>query len=219
MAEAAIPELNPWRIPEWFPDIDAGVLSRLKQFFDLILENQKTFNLVSPKTVPFLDVLHIADSILASRIIYKAAREPKVIYDFGSGGGLPGLVFAILYPSVTVHLVDSDSRKIDFIRLVVQKIGIDNIAVHSKQVEALDESSVEVALVRNLHSIAKVLMISRRCFKKGGSLFHIKGEEWGLEVSEIPTQLCSIWSPSLVSDYKLPIGSVKFSIVKTEKIA
>lgn len=219
MGEVSVPEVSPWRIPEWFPDIDSKTVSSLRQFFDLILEHQKNFNLVSAKTIPFADVLHIADSILASRIIFKASQQPKEIYDFGTGGGLPGLVFAILYPSVMVHLVDSDAKKIEFVRIAVQKLGLSNVAVHTKSVESLDEGMVQFAFARNLSSIAKSVLISRKCFKKGGSLFHIKGEEWGLEVSEIPTQLCSIWSPSLISDYKLPLGSFKFSVVKTEKIS
>ena len=219
MGETAVPEVNPWRIPEWFPDIDSKTTSSLRLFFDLILENQKSYSLVSLKTLPFSDALHIADSILASRIIYKAANAPKEIYDFGTGAGLPGVVFAILYPQVLVHLVDNDSRKIEFLRLALQKLGISNVALHAKNIEALDEGSVQLAFARNLSNITKTVLSSRKCFSKGGSLFHIKGEEWGLEVSEIPTQLCSIWSPSLVSDYKLPIGAFKFSIVKTEKIS
>lgn len=219
MGEAAVPETIPWRIQEWFPDIDGKTIASLRAFFDFILDNQKNYNLLSAKTLPFTDALHFADSILASRIIFKATNSPKEIYDFGTGAGLPGLVFAILYPQVLVHLVESDQKKVEFLRMAIQRLGINNVALHSKAIEALDEGSVQLAFTRNLSSITKTVLSARKCFAKGGSLFHIKGEEWGLEVSEIPTQLCSIWSPSLVSDYKLPIGSFKFSIVKTEKIS
>ncbi len=55
------------------------------------------------------------------------------------------------------------------------------------------------------------------CPKGGGkrwNSFSYKGEEWGIELGEIPTQLCSVWSPSLVSDYKLPVGAMKFAVIK-----
>ena len=45
MGETAVPEVIPWRIQEWFPDIDSKTISSLRKFFDLIIENQKNYNL------------------------------------------------------------------------------------------------------------------------------------------------------------------------------
>jgi 16S rRNA (guanine527-N7)-methyltransferase len=46
----------------------------------------------------------------------------------------------------------------------------------------------------------------------------MKSEEWALEVSQIPTQLCSIWQPALESENKLQIGDIKMFVVKTTKL-
>jgi 16S rRNA (guanine527-N7)-methyltransferase len=82
----------------------------------------------------------------------------------------------------------------------------------------LPENSVVMAMVRGLSTISRTILMARKIFLKGGYLYHLKSEEWGLEVSEIPTQLCSVWAPALTADYRLPLSGVKFSIIRTEKI-
>ena len=74
-------------------------------------------------------------------------------------------------------------------------------------------------MARGLSNISKSILLTRRIVPPGGSFYHLKGDSWSGEVSEIPTQLCSVWTPTLVKLYKLPIGEVKFAVIKTEKIA
>jgi 16S rRNA (guanine527-N7)-methyltransferase len=68
---------------------------------------------------------------------------------------------------------------------------------------------------RGLANISKSILMLRKVFVPNGVYFHFKSEGWASEVAEIPTALCSYWIPELVSDYMLPVGEVKFSIVKT----
>jgi 16S rRNA (guanine527-N7)-methyltransferase len=98
-------------------------------------------------------------------------------------------------------------------------LGLKNVKIENLHVEKLPENSVQWAICRGFGNISKAILMARRVVAKGGSLYHMKGEEWGIEVGEIPTQLCSIWSPSLVGEYKLPVGAIKFGVVRTEKIA
>jgi len=165
------------------------------------------------------DAIHFADGILASRVITKAYPKIQEIYDLGSGNGFPGLVFAILNPHIKVHLVEMDQKKCEFLNHVVKLANIDNADIMNVKIEDLKENSVQFALTRGLASISKVILTSRKFVAKGGVVFHLKGEQWGMEVSEIPIQLCSIWAPGLVGEYRLPIGEVKFAIIKTDKIA
>lgn len=212
------PVIN-WRINEWFPDLSPNIKSGLKAYFDELLKINKTQSLVSAKTIFVADALHFADSINASRIIASSFPGMDTIYDLGSGAGFPGVVFALLNPNVKVVLIEADSRKCEFLNNVVKLLNLKNVVVEGKTVEALPEASVRYAMARGLSSISKTIMSARKCVAKGGMLFHLKGEEWGIELSEIPTQLCSIWSPSLLGEYKLPVGAMKFSVIKTDKIA
>ena len=208
-----------WRLEEWFPDLTKETIQQLKIYHDELIKFNRTVSLISAKTIAMADVIHFADSILACRIISKSHAKMNKIYDFGSGSGFPGLVYAILFPQTQVILVDSDQRKCDFLKHVISSLKLSNATVLNQTIESLPEGSVHFAMARGFASISKAILVSRKIFPKGGIFFHLKSEEWGMEVSEIPTQLCSVWTPSLAGEYKLPVGPVRFAIVQTEKIA
>jgi 16S rRNA (guanine527-N7)-methyltransferase len=141
----------------------------------------------------------------------------KSIYDFGSGNGFPGIVFGILYPEIEVTLVESDARKVEFLKHVQATLSLGNIKVLHASVEALPADSVQYALARGFANISKTILLARKPIPKGGVLYHMKSEQWGLEITEIPTQLCSIWFPALVQEYVLPSTQFRFGVVKTTK--
>ena len=207
-----------WRIDEWFPDLSPDIKTRLKAYHEELLKFNRTVSLISSKTVFMADALHFADCISASIIIAGAFPQMTELYDVGSGNGFPGLVYAIFNPKVKVILVDTDQRKCEFLRHMVNVLDAKNVTVENKSIEAFPADSIKFAVVRGFSSISKTILVMRKLMPKGGVLLHMKGEEWGIEVSEIPTQLCSLWSPSLVGEYKLPVGAVKFSVIKTDKI-
>jgi 16S rRNA (guanine527-N7)-methyltransferase len=207
-----------WRIDEWFPEMDEAARKKLKALHEELLKFNKTINLISPKTTGQADAVHFADCILACKMILANASIDE-IYDFGSGNGFPGLIFAIMSPKAKVHLIELDQRKAEFLKHCIALLKVTNADVMIKAVESLPPGSVKFAIARGFASITKVLLATRKIFVKGGRMYHLKGEEWASEVASIPTQLCSFWAPALVGDYRLPIGEFRFSIVKTEKIA
>lgn len=208
-----------WRINEWFPDLSPVVRTRLKTYHDELIKCNRTVNLVSAKTIFVADAIYFADSVLGSKLILGAFPNLNKIYQPGAGAGFPGLIMAILFPQVQVILLEAEPKKIEFLNHIIKLLNIKNATVENKLFETLPEGSVQYAMARGFASISKTIFLARKPMQKGGVFFHLKGEEWGIEVGEIPTQLCSIWSPSLVGDYKLPIGTVRFSVVKTDKIA
>jgi 16S rRNA (guanine527-N7)-methyltransferase len=210
--------INHWRLESWFPDLSPEVQKQFKIYSEELTKFNKTLSLVSPKTIPMADALHFADSILASRVITKANSRMTEIYDLSLGNGFPGLIFAILNPKIKVHVVDSDQRKCEFLKHIIAVAQIPNAEVLNIKPDTLKEGSVQYVITRGLASISKVILLLRKIVPKGGIVYHLKGEQWGMEVSEIPIQLCSLWTPGLVGEYRLPIGEMKFSVIKTDKL-
>ncbi len=206
----------PWRINEWFSDISSDNLLKLKDYFQTIHQHNKSINLISVKTLPVIDVVHFADCIIASKHIFSSTQIDE-IYDFGSGNGFPGIIIAILYPNVKVHIVEIDVRKAEFLKSAAKDLKLSNVNVLVRTMEALPEGSVKFAVSRGFTTISKAILISRKIIPQGGKYFHIKSEEWATEIGAIPTQLCSYWTPTLISEYKLPIGNVKFAVVCTQR--
>ena len=207
---------NQWRIPEWFPGLKAQHVS-LKRVHDELVRYNQALNLVSPRSLLIADAIHFADSIKGSQLIMdkSVALNITEIYDIGSGNGFPGLIFSILYPQVKVVLVDSDLRKCEYLKAIAHALSLKNVTVENKSVETLPEQSINYCMSRGFANISKSVLSLRKIVKPNGAYFHFKSEEWPKEVAEMPTALCSFWFPELLGDYKLPIGDVKFSIVKT----
>ncbi|HRO66306.1 MAG TPA: 16S rRNA (guanine(527)-N(7))-methyltransferase RsmG [Pseudobdellovibrionaceae bacterium] len=216
MSEIQAPQ---WRIDEWFQVLERQSRDKMRIFHDEIHKYNRTLNLISAKTLPFTDAIHFADSILGSQLIHQSQPDMTRIYDLGSGSGFPGLIFAILYSKVEVVLVEADQKKCEFLNHVIDQLQLKNVKVLNQQIETLEPNSVRFCMARGLSTISKSILLTRKIVPVGGVFFHFKGENWSAEVGEIPTQLCSVWMPALVGDYKLPVGPLRFGVVKTDKIA
>ncbi len=207
-----------YRVKEWFPDISAPIHDQLRLMYDEMLKSNKALSLISSKTIAHADLIHFSDSIMGCRAIYGSHPNLTEIFDIGSGNGFPGLVFALLYPKVVVKLVESDSKRCEYLKHLVSILRLANVQILNQTVETLPANSVKVAMARGFANISKSILLGRKFQPSGGIFYHFKSEEWGIEVAQIPTQLCSIWVPSLAAEYTLPVGGVKFAVVKTVKI-
>lgn len=213
-ATAAVPA---WRLETWFSDISSENHNKFKALNAQLQKHNRVLNLVSAKTLPLADVIHFADCILASRLLFEDNPKIDHLYDFGSGAGFPGLIAATLFPKVKFTLIDMDIKKCEFLNGCADEMKLKNVSVVNTTIENIPVDSVRYAVTRGILNISKTMLITRKCVVTKGVLYHMKSEQWGLEVSQIPTQLCSVWSPSLVKEYKLPVGEVRFALLRTEK--
>lgn len=206
-----------WRLKSWFPDFDDSVHLKLRKYFIELQKFNKVINLVSSKTMLHADAIHFADSIKASIAIHQKVNKNNYLYDIGSGNGFPGLIYAVLYPDQRIILLDSDQRKCEFLKHVVEALGLMNVVVQNKKIEHCPPESIEQAVCRGYSPLPRALLSLRKVVKRGGSIFHLKSSEWADEVSQIPIQLCSTWQPALDAEYTLPIGGITMYIVRTTK--
>ena len=208
-----------WRLETWFNQISKEQIAKLKIHFDEFIKADKMLQFVSPKTVMFSDAIHYADSIHALNAIFSDNPSIDVLYDLGSGAGFPGLIGAVLYPAKKFVLVEYDKKKTEYLTHCISKMGLSNVTVSESTIESLPAGSVKYAVSRGVSNISKLILNTRKTVSVGGAIYHMRAENWGMEVADIPTQLCSVWSPGLVKEYRLPIGEVRFAVVKTDKIS
>ncbi len=211
------PVTRKWRIVELFPELKGDVDEKLRAYFLELVRFNGRINLISARTEEHGDLIHIADSIYAAKMILKKSTH-KQIYDIGSGNGLPGIIIALLDPSRQVILIDKDARKIEFLKHVAARIGMKNITAMQKRIEELPEDSVHCCVSRGFASISKSILTLRKCCSKGAEYYHMKSESWVREIAQIPTQVISFWEPELIGEYKLPMIESQFAVVLTRKI-
>ena len=174
-------------------------------------------NLISRNTEVDADRIHFADAIAAAQIIGSKSSS-KVIYDIGSGNGIPGLVLGAMFPDRAVYCLDSNSKKIEALKYFVTQMGLKNVKPVAARFEDLKPGSVECCVSRGFASIAKTLLLARKPLALNGQYFHMKSSSWSKELGELPTQMFRHWSAKEHVEYHLPDSDQRMSVVITTKI-
>jgi 16S rRNA (guanine527-N7)-methyltransferase len=140
-------------------------------------------NLMSRAGLLELDGRHIPESV---RFAARLPRDAKVV-DIGSGGGLPGLVIAIVRPDLDVHLVESTGKKADFLSTTAAKLEI-RATVHHARVEDVAKGELsaqfDVVTARAVAALRKLVDLAVPLLKPDGALYAIKGSQWEAELTD-----------------------------------
>ena len=168
--------------PSWLKtDVSRETFERLEAYVALMEKWNPKINLVSKSSLPEIWDRHIWDSAQ----IFDISVEGTVWADFGSGGGLPGIVLAIFAkecrPDMQFCLVESDQRKCAFLCNAVREIGL-NVKVHAERIEVLEPIGASVISARALTDLNGLLGFVERHSAKNGVAILPKGETWEKEV-------------------------------------
>ena len=114
--------------------------------------------------------------------------EKGVVADVGSGGGLPGIVYAVLRPDLKITLIDSINKKCEAVREIIENLGIKNVNVICSRSEDFAETNREkfdFASARALASAGITAELLSPLVKIGGRILTFKGEKVHDEISEV----------------------------------
>lgn len=137
-------------------------LKSLALYHALLVKWQKAVNLISPTTLNDIWPRHFADSAQLASLL----PENSTIADLGSGGGFPGMVIAILRPDIKMHLIESDSKKSEFLKNVSRETGI-IVSIHNDRVEKILKTlAPDIITARAFAPLIEILkMIPENCKK------------------------------------------------------
>lgn len=175
----------------------------LLSFERLLLDRAVPLGLVARGDAPRVRERHILDSLRAV-----LALEPLDLdaYDLGTGAGLPGIVVAIARPSMSVGLVEVQSRRAGFLELAVERLELANVAVLAIPADQLGEA-VDVCFARALAPLPEAWKLARDLLRAGGRLVYFAGEGFR-SPSPIPPDASSfrlLQTPVLASSGPLAI--------------
>ncbi|MBK7889683.1 MAG: class I SAM-dependent methyltransferase [Bdellovibrionales bacterium] len=205
------------RLAEWIPTLKEVELQALKVYLRELGRFNKNLNLISASTVPKADAVHVADAVLAWRIICGLIPSGSTVSDFGSGNGIPGIICAALAPDLKFRVVDRDVRKLEFLKHAGASMGLKNVAFITRDIADLEDESVHFAVSRGFAPIGKSLLLSRKLMAPGGRFFMMKGEGWAREVADVPSQLFSVWNTQMVGQYSIPESNAEFVVIEARK--
>lgn len=111
-------------------ELAGDTLSKLLEYMALMKKWNKVYNLTAINSGPEMVTHHLLDSLAVLPHLWAGKW-----LDVGCGGGLPGLVLAIMKPDWEFTLLDSNSKKTGFVQQVVIQLGLKNVRVHTGRVE------------------------------------------------------------------------------------
>lgn len=163
-------------------DLTASVeqQSKLLTLLEQLVKWNKSYNLTAIKNPMEGLTLHLLDSLAVIPFI-----KQQQILDVGTGAGFPGLPLAIMLPEVQFSLLDSNSKKIRFIRQQIHLLGLDNVeAIHSR-VEQPREEQYAGIISRAFASIEDMVQLTEHLLQQNGRWLLMKGLYSEQEVSAL----------------------------------
>lgn len=158
-------------------ELTAAACQRLERLVSLLLEFNERVHLTSVVDLKEIIDRHLSDSIALASFLSPSARR---IIDIGSGSGFPALPLAILRPETHFTLVESNGRKVAYLREASRSLGLSNVTVEGERVEivARDPRHREIydlAIARAFASLPVVLECSLPLLSIGGRLIAPRG--------------------------------------------
>ena len=164
-----------------FLDVPRETQEKLDCYVQLLIKWQARINLISSKTLPEIWHRHILDS---AQLVSYLPKTPSVILDMGSGAGLPGVILAILTRH-QLHLVESDSRKIAFMRTALRETGTGAI-LHEQRMETVPALRPDIITARALAPLSQLITLASGQHHEKIEYLFLKGREAKQELTTLP---------------------------------
>ena len=191
-------------------NISDDILNKFILFANVLLEENRKYNLIRFNSEEDMIERHFVDSYILSKEIDRGS-----LLDIGSGAGFPGIILAIV-KDIKVTLVESISKKSNFLNMIVDRLCLNNIEVINSRVEDIDKKDFDYTTARAVASLPIISEYSMPLLRIGGKLLAQKGPRYKEEI-EI-TNFDFLGSQlSKITEYK--IMDRNFYIVEVVKIS
>jgi 16S rRNA (guanine527-N7)-methyltransferase len=157
-------------------------LDRAARYAELLAGDGVARGLIGPREADRLWERHLLNCGAIAELIPDGAR----VVDAGSGAGLPGVPLALARPDLRVTLVEPMLRRVEFLRQVVDELGLDVAIVRGRAEEAAVREAVGTVDVVACRAVAALDTLADWCLpivRPGGVLLAIKGEQAEEEVA------------------------------------
>lgn len=167
--------------------LDDAQCQRLLDYLALLHKWNQVYNLTSLRRPGEMLTHHLLDSLavlpaLRRHLSGTAAR----VLDVGSGGGLPGVVLAILEPGLDVTCVDAVGKKATFVRQVAAELKLPNLSAVHARIEDLRLPPFTVITSRAFASLADFTRLTRHLLGEKGVWMAMKGKVPHDEIAALP---------------------------------
>ena len=199
-------------------DITDEQLVLLDKYYQLLIEWNEKINLTRITVEKDVYLKHFYDSLTLYRVI--DLNSNISLCDVGTGAGFPGIVLKIVFPTLHVTLVDALLKRVNFLKLVINELGLKDIDVYHERAESFARVNREKFDVVTSRAVANLRMLSEVSIpmvKVDGYFIPMKGlcDDELNEASDILKKLNS--KVICVDSFTLPVENSQRSLIKIQK--
>lgn len=193
-----------------------------ERYFELLVEWNEKINLTAITEKDEVYLKHFYDSI-APILQGLIENQPIRLLDIGAGAGFPSLPMKILFPELDVTIIDSLNKRINFLHLLAEELGLNGVHFHHGRAEdfAQDKAFRAQFDIVTARAVARMQVLSELTIpylKVGGRLLALKASNAPEELEEAKNALNLLFSK--VEDnlqYELPNGDPRYITVVEKK--
>jgi 16S rRNA (guanine527-N7)-methyltransferase len=196
---------------------------QFQDYFRLLVEWNQHINLTAITEEDDVYLKHYYDS-LAPILQGYVLNEPISLLDIGAGAGFPSLPMKILFPQLEVTIIDSLNKRIQFLHLLAEELGLEGVHFYHGRAEdfAQDKQFRAQFDLVTARAVARMQVLSELTIpflKVGGRLIALKASSAVDELHQAKNALNLLFAKVLENvDYQLPNGDPRtLTIVEKKK--
>jgi 16S rRNA (guanine527-N7)-methyltransferase len=164
-----------------------GADDALLAYLALLLKWNAAYNLTAVRDPEQMVIKHLLDSLSIVPHVLDGKGQGKTLIDVGTGAGLPGFVLALALPELQVTLLDSNGKKIRFLRQAIADLSVKNTEAVQARVEEF-EKKFDVITSRAFATLSDMVLGSVQLLNEGGEFLAMKGIMPVEEMAALPEQ-------------------------------
>ena len=131
---------------------------QLEMYYQLLVHYNQHMNLTGITEKDMVYLKHFYDSLTLEKAIH--LEKVNTLCDIGTGAGFPGLVLKIVFPNLKITLIDSLNKRVEFLKVVIQKLELENIEAIHMRAEEFAKSHREEFDVVTSRAVANLSILS-----------------------------------------------------------
>lgn len=202
---------------EFTPQMEAQFL----QYADLLSEWNEKINLTALKKEEYVEK-HFYDSLL---VVKTHSFDGHAVLDVGTGAGFPGIPLKIVFPDITLVLVEPTLKRCNFLQEVVNHLRLKKVKIINARAEELDAAyrdTFDIVLARAVATLPVILELTIPFVKVDGVFVALKGPSGYQEIEDskhamkvLNSKLIKVDESILPSDNSLRLNLVFLKLKAT----